>query len=522
MRIRKMPPEIEELTNQLINKQAYKNNEFNLLHKKDFINNEELFRCLRDNAINLRQRIAENKTAKSNGKVYHADDIKLSFKDVADILKEHLYAFKTAKDETARVAVYNYDNGLYMLDYSFLKDCIFQISDVLPVNMVDNVIYNLKRQINYDKATKDKNLVAVGNGIFDIQNKVLLDFSPKYKFMSKVATNYNDKARKSPEINGWQFEEWLKLLSSNKDNELDKEIYQLLWQVIADSLNGNYSHLKLIALYSQHGASGKGTYQTIIKNLVGSDNIGTLKVNEFGERFSLSRILNKSVVIGDDNPVGYIKDSSSLNSVITGDLVNIEFKGETGFTAEMSPTIIQSFNELPSFSNKGGTDRRLLIVPFYQNFQSNNRREIKDEYAKRKDVLEHILYVALNDYGSFDKYIEPRVSKELLEEFKIENDNVKAFINDQFIKWHVRRIPVQTVYNAYKIYCSKNGYQALSNKQFSKRAINSLDIYKIKTSRINKDIYKELKELVEDNRTDLYKGYNLSFDNKPIKCFIAS
>lgn len=106
----------------------------------------------------------------------------------------------------------------------------------------------------------------------------------------------------------------------------DEELVKLIWQVISASLNGNYSYRKSIWFVGE-GNDGKGTVQQLITNVVGMKNVASLKINQFAERFSLSMIEGKTVVIGDDVQAGiYVDESSNFNSVVTGEPVLVEEK----------------------------------------------------------------------------------------------------------------------------------------------------------------------------------------------------
>src|SRR5699024_9853877 len=112
------------------------------------------------------------------------------------------------------------------------------------------------------------------------------------------------------------------------------------------------------------GNNGKGTFQELITNLIGPENIATLKVNEFEERFKLSVIDGKTAIIGDDVPANvYIDDSSNFNSVVTGDRVLVEQKNKQPYSAVFNCGVIQSTNGMPKFRNKNeGTLRRMIII----------------------------------------------------------------------------------------------------------------------------------------------------------------
>ena len=75
------------------------------------------------------------------------------------------------------------------------------------------------------------------------------------------------------------------------------------------------------------GGTGKGTFQTLLENLVGSENIASFKIDATVGRFETSILIGKSVVIGDDVQKDVvIKDTSIVFSLATGDPIRIEDK----------------------------------------------------------------------------------------------------------------------------------------------------------------------------------------------------
>ncbi|WP_140988003.1 phage/plasmid primase, P4 family [Apilactobacillus micheneri] len=456
----------------------------------------------------------------------HKDVKRLPYLQGAEIMLKHFHFVRFSMNENERIAVYVDDSnnslyGLYTQNYDYIKrliNAMYPIYNIKGINEVLNKIEMLVTNVKHPERTKY--LIPVGNGVFNLKTKRLDPYTPNYVFSSKVSTNYNNKYQDDkniPKIGNWNLDNWLQDLSKDETGNINNQLVKLLWQVIADSLNGNYTRRKAILLNSEHGSSGKGTFQSLITNLVGESNVATLKVNEFSDRFSMARLVGKSVCIGDDNPNGYIKDSSNFNSVITGDVINVEYKGKDSFTAQLTPTVIQSFNGLPHFSNKGGTYRRMLIVPFKQHYQGNTDNwKIKDVYLKRKDVLEYTLFKALNEYSDFEKFDMPDVSNNALNEFEKENDPIKEFVDDEFIKWDVPKITTQALYKAYTRYCKDNGYSSSSKGRFIRRVNTLLPNYNTGVSRISSEDFKELYKVYSEN--NLLSEIDLKNKGKSSRC----
>lgn len=378
----------------------------------------------------------------------------------AIILPEYVDFILFDLEENTRVAMYQPHEGIYTRNTTLIKRVISWLEPKLNNNRAEEVIYHLTNRAEVREPTVSRYLIPVANGIFNLKTKQLEPFSPEYVFTTKISTPYV-QAPINPVIDGWDVESWLGSIACG-----DEEIVHLLWQVINDSLNGNYSRKKAIFLVGD-GNNGKGTFQELITNLIGMENIATLKVNQFEERFQLGILEGKTAVIGDDVPANvYIDDSSNFNSVVTGDIVQVELKNKQPYSARFRCSVIQSTNGMPKFRNKTqGTIRRVLIVPFKADFNGTKENfKIKDEYIKDEKVLQYVLYKAIN--MNFERFSEPAASKQELEIFKQDNDPVLDFKYSVFDEWKIQEVPKNIVYEMYKRFCHDNGFKPLSNRQF--------------------------------------------------------
>ncbi|WP_301420247.1 phage/plasmid primase, P4 family [Mammaliicoccus lentus] len=365
-------------------------------------------------------------------------------------------------EENTKLAMYQIDEGIYTQNRTVIKRVISWLEPRHNERKAEEVIYHLSNIVEVITKTNEPYLIPVNNGVFNRKTKLLEPFTPNYVFTTKISTNYVDSP-KMPTIDGWSFDNWLYEIAC-----ADREVYTLLWQVINDSLNGNYTRKKAIFLVGD-GNNGKGTFQNLLSNLIGFDNIASLKVNEFDQEFKLGVLEGKTLVIGDDVPVGVnIEDSSNFNSVVTGDSVLVNLKNKQPYRAVFRTTVIQSTNGMPRFKNKtGGTNRRLLIVPFNADFNGTKENsDIKEKYLCDKNVLEYVLHKAIN--LEFNKFIEPRISSKMLEEYKQDNDPVYDFKVTEFDIWKIEKVPKTVVYYKYKNFCEHSGYRPLSERKFYK------------------------------------------------------
>ena len=441
--------------NQQTKKQARK-------QPQKLLRGDDLRQALQEAKREELERINEQLEAEGSKKRVNA----LSISQTIKILRQYIEFCIFDDMEGARLAMYQPDKGIYTQNTTIIERVLNYIEYGAKSARFTELIKALAREVPIRPKTIDKDLITVKNGVVDLKKMKLLPFSHKYVFDTTIATAYNPNI-KEPCIDGWTPSKWLNDLACGNE-----QIKLLLLQVIADAVNGNYSRRKAILLYG-NGSNGKGTFQALIENIVGLQNCANLKINQFGERFALSQLIGKTVVIGDDLGAGiYIDDSGAFNSVITNDAVLIEFKGQQMFSTRLYCTVIQSTNEMPKMRNRSdGTYRRLIIVPFNAKFKDDSDNwKIKDEYIYRDDVREWFLQEALK--LKFDKFIEPDISKDLLEQYKQENDPVadfKANVFDELVKSGMTQFPSKQLYEIFCNYCDQQNYKKWTARKFNKQ-----------------------------------------------------
>ncbi|WP_270264671.1 DNA primase family protein [Lactococcus formosensis] len=426
---------------------------------------------------------------------------------VAMKMQEHMTIVKV----NDRLAVYNIDKGIYETRLDFFHNVIFWIEPSFSEAKSNQVIFHLKNMAKDVESTASRYLVPVKNGIYNKKTKKLEAFSNRYIFTSTIETEYIENIE-APNIDGWNVDDWLLDLMNG-----DESLVKLLWQVISASLNGNYSYRKSIWFVGE-GNDGKGTLQQLISNLVGLQNVASLKINQFSERFTLSMIEGKTVIIGDDVQAGlYIDDSSNFNSVVTGEPVFVEEKGKQPYVSFYKKTVIQSTNGLPKVRNKtNGTYRRFLIIPFKKTFSAKDDNwAIKDDYIFREEVLQYVLKKAIE--LNFERFDEPQATKVMMQEFKEKNNSIIEFVNEWFPQFKSTVLPVRFLWWLYQEWCRDSGYTALAKRQFE------LEVPKHVSSEWEKKTTRPKEEfLPHSDIPNYYVGFRWDGEDKEkaSKCFV--
>ena len=342
------------------------------------------------------------------------------------------------------------NKGIYTVSDLAFKSIIKQYNNDFDDNNCKKVKQHLESYVETTGLCRDKDLVAVNNGIFNYATKELLDFDPNIVFISKSHVDYNPNAQNIPIRNDdgtyWNVEDWMKSLSD------DPEIVALLWEILSAIIRPNVRWNKSAWLYSEQGNNGKGTLCELMRELSGKSAYTSIPIALFSKDFMLEPLLSVSAIIVDENDVGdYIDRSANLKAVITNDVIFVNRKFQKPLSIQYRGFMVQCINELPKLRDRSQSMlRRLLIVPMLKCFTGHERKYIKNDYLHRKDVLEYVMYRVLN--SNFYELSEPHACKELLGDYRIYNNPVEDFwhqFRDLFV-WDL--LPYEFLYELYKSY----------------------------------------------------------------------
>lgn len=395
---------------------------------------------------------------------------------VAKVLKKHChftFIGEGAISDVSKLYMYHLDLGYYVSSDDIFRKLLLKYDNRLTSHRFFNeLIAYIRTETKIQPPLSDYRYIPVANGVYNIKTKQLEKFSPKFIITSKIKTSYNPFAKK-PILGGWfDFDKWLDTLACN-----DKELVTLLWQVMNEAINPNRTRKKMVLLVGD-GNNGKGTFQALLENLIGRENISNLKPDQFGKEFYLGALEGKVCNIGDDISNKYLDEVSDLMSIVSGDPVQVNKKGKQPIEARFKLLCIFSGNDLPSARNKTtGWYRRLCIIPFNADFNGETERpEIKDEFIRNKTLLEWVLFQILN-MADFDKFIEPKAVKKMLTEYQNNNDYIKVWVENYYIPngWHeVNHVPMFIARNKLKEFAEDMGIDKPKLGQFSKAVISEL------------------------------------------------
>lgn len=364
---------------------------------------------------------------------------------------------KSNTPDNSLLYLYDLDEGIYTASTDEFNILCKTFDSRIKPNDWKQIKMMVRTMTNISRPLESADLVPVQNGILDLKNKQLRPFNPKYVITSKIATAYKEPKSTPKDREGNTFDDWLSSIACG-----DSELITLFWQIILEAINPNYTRNKFAILYGD-GNNGKGTFQRLLINLIGESNVSALKPAQFSDKFNLETLVGKVCNIGDEAPNDYLRNPSDLMSITSGDTVLVNPKGRPAFEATFKLFNIFSGNYIPNGGNKtNGWYRRIMIVPFNADFNGQIEKPwIKNEFLADKDVLEYVLYKAVNQ-EPFTQFIEPKVVKDLLEEYQEDNNYLLDFIKNEYIPkgWHeLEIVPVFLAMKRLREYAEDMGIQ---------------------------------------------------------------
>lgn len=120
------------------------------------------------------------------------------------------------------------DEGLYVPAEQRIRRLARQYHYTISPKDLNAVVEHVRDSVPLLVESKDGDVVALANGLFDLRSKELRPFSPEVVLTSKASVAFREDATTCPVIDGWSIDEWIRELAND-----DPEVERLFWRIIA-------------------------------------------------------------------------------------------------------------------------------------------------------------------------------------------------------------------------------------------------------------------------------------------------
>jgi len=315
--------------------------------------------------------------------------------------------------------------------------------------------------VDHDSITKNPTgFLNLDNGVLDTEKMTLASHSPSLFFTYKTPIKFDLEA-KCPT--------WFRFLKEVFCE--DAELAVLAQQMFGYCLMGGRPFLHKAFWLSGDGRNGKGTFQDVLRELLGRQNVSCVQLKDLDKPFSVVNLDGKLANITDELPTGLLS-SAQFKTAVAGEPLIAAHKGKPEFELYPMARFIFAGNNAPKFGDdSSGLTERIVAIPFNRFFKIEERDV--NLSLKLRAELSGILNWAveglrqLRDVGFI---VEPRASLEEKFEYEKESNSVLAFCeeNIDYPSANGSFCSTAQIYVWYKIYCDETGRPAVGLPKFAK------------------------------------------------------
>lgn len=222
------------------------------------------------------------------------------------------------------------------------------------------------------------------------------------------------------------------------------------------------------------GANGKSVCVDVFRAMLGEENVSGFSINSLlgGNSYSLPMLQDKLINFAPEF-AGSIEQPDRFKSLVTGEPLEARRIFREPFMMSNYARLAFNCNLLPKNAEQtDGFFRRFLIIEFDVTIPEHERdlglaQKIID--AELAGVFNWMLG-GLRRLLHKGKLSPCAAATKATNDYKTESDNVLAWLEDAgYTPGIDTSKPLKEMFDAYRIFCTDNGYRAVSNKNFSKR-----------------------------------------------------
>lgn len=232
----------------------------------------------------------------------------------------------------------------------------------------------------------DARYIAFRNGILDISKNVMVEPSPDRIIFNLIPHNYNPDA-----------------YSEAVDTMYDTlSCYRLDVRKQLEEMTGfiMYRRNQYRRSYMLKGDknNGKSTIINSLITMVGRENCQTLSLEDIvSNKFMRADLDHKLFNAGDDIDSSFVKNTSILRKIISGDPIQVERKQKQPFTLYPYVKIVFSANEIPRMDDAtGAVLDRIEIIPLDYDYTKSDKfeREFIDQ-IRSEEAMEYMIAMGI-------------------------------------------------------------------------------------------------------------------------------
>lgn len=323
-------------------------------------------------------------------------------------------------------------------------------------------------QKSYEEVDKDYAIIAVKNGMLDLNSQTLLPHSPDNYNTIYLDWEYKEDIEMSELI-----DDFMKMVSMG-----DPKKMQFLYEVAGYCLLKR-SLFEKFFIFKGTGGTGKSTFCNLIMRMVGKKYVSTVKLNQFDQDYYLATMMNKLVNIDfDASDKKTLEDSGRFKSITCSEPVSVRQIYAAVVEMVSCATVIINANHMPKIADKSdGLYRRMILVEIDHKIQNPDPKFLEKvtdsdmEYFFYKAV--EAIHLALQRGG----FTISESEQSLKLKFQIGQSNLKKWLQaNQFDISDLVNKTTSDLFLQYKTFCLETNCNASTKQNFVDELLVETDL----------------------------------------------
>ncbi len=371
------------------------------------------------------------------------------------------YPIKTTRDNET-VYTYSEKKGIWEPNgEALVKSIMAKILKLeLRARHYPDVIFYIKANTFFDIPEPIPHLIAVKNGILNVETRDLIPFSYELFLVTQLPVTYDEKAT-SQKIQQFLQDVFTLDLMPLVQETIGYLLYQAMAYHKATMLVGN-------------GANGKSTFLNLVTAFLGKNNISTEPLqNLCNNRFASAELFGKLANISADLPPTKLINTGVFKMLTGNDTVQAERKFKQPFSFTNTSKLLFSANQMPeTLDDTAAFFRRWNILPCNNVFTGEKCNPKILEELTTPEELSGLLNWALDglnrllDTGRFSTSED---LDELRAQYIRKSNSAKAYIEEKLDYSNDSEdiIPEAELYQKFVFFCQNEGLPSLPKGAFT-------------------------------------------------------
>lgn len=323
---------------------------------------------------------------------------------------------------------------------------------------------DISMQINIEAASnKQKYMINYLNGVLNVVTGEFTIDRSNFLFDYVIGANYieNCSERECPNF--------MRFISTSAGNENKECIFISIGFGIS-----SLSDVKRAVFLIGESDGGKSCLLRLIESAVAPELVSNISFQQLADRHYIIQLLGKKLNVSYDNSSKAMDNEQIFKSVVSCE--RIEGRALRENPVQFIPTVKLFFASNKPYVFKHpdlALYRRMVIIPFEHSIPPEKQdKHLLDKLLNERDVIFSLAAKSLKNFvkSGYDFKMSAK-GKAYLESRIAALHSVEGFLVDRVVVDEKGSVPVATLYNSYKQWCSENALDSYDKSEFKESVL---------------------------------------------------